>query len=128
MRSVLDTNPLIYFLNGILNAPALACIETAMRSNAAYSVITRMEVLGWQGLSTRNRQLAEVLLNSLEEIPLDRIVVERVIELRSALAIKLPDAIIAASALRHGLPLMTHNVKDFNRIEGLQIIDPFLRE
>jgi predicted nucleic acid-binding protein len=37
----------------------------------------------------------------------------------------LPDAIIAASALVANLPLMTRNVDDFRRIEGLALIDPF---
>ncbi len=38
--------------------------------------------------------------------------------------IKLPDAIIAATALVHGLTLITRNTKDFNRIEQLDVVNP----
>jgi predicted nucleic acid-binding protein len=51
-------------------------------------------------------------------------VVDRVIALRGQSAIKLPDAIIAASALVEGLPLMTGNVADFKSVSGLTLLDP----
>jgi toxin FitB len=38
---------------------------------------------------------------------------------------KLGDAIIAATALEHGVPLVTRNVDDFKHIPGLQVINPF---
>ena len=47
------------------------------------------------------------------------------IDIRAVLPVKLPDAIIAASALIEGLPLMTRNVDDFKHIPGLTVIDPF---
>lgn len=51
--------------------------------------------------------------------------VAAVIDIRSTIAIKLPDAIIAVSALTENLPLLTRNTGDFKRIAGLKIIDPF---
>ena len=58
------------------------------------------------------------------ELALTRAVVDRVIALRGQSAIKLPDAIIAASALVEGLPLMTGNVADFKSVSGLTLLDP----
>nr|WP_170879139.1 type II toxin-antitoxin system VapC family toxin [Aromatoleum tolulyticum] len=88
-------------------------------------MITRMEVLGWRGHTDESRARARFLLDQLDEIALTSVVVERVIEMRSTIAIKLPDAIIAASALIEGLPLMTRNIRDFKAVAGLQLIDPF---
>jgi predicted nucleic acid-binding protein len=68
---------------------------------------------------------ATALLNQLVEIPLTQSIVERTIELRSMVSIKLPDAVIAASALVENLPLMTRNTGDFMRIPGLMLVDPF---
>ena len=38
---------------------------------------------------------------------------------------KLPDAMIAATALQNGFILVTNNTKDFKNIEGLEVIDPY---
>ncbi|MCK9983994.1 MAG: hypothetical protein AzoDbin1_00466 [Azoarcus sp.] len=125
MPCVVDTNLLIYFLAGAVDAPVLQRIEHALREQARISVITRMEVLGWRGHTDESRARARFLLDQLDEIALTSVVVERVIEMRSTIAIKLPDAIIAASALIEGLPLMTRNIRDFKAVAGLQLIAPF---
>ena len=125
MSCVVDTNLLIYFLGDAVDAPVLQRIEQALRDQARISVITRMEVLGWRGHTDDSRGRARFLVDQLDEIALTSAVVERVIEMRSSIAIKLPDAIIAASALIEGLPLMTHNSQDFKRVPGLRLIDPF---
>ena len=39
--------------------------------------------------------------------------------------IKLPDAIIAATALVYDLTLISRNVSDFKNIEGLKVLNPF---
>ncbi|MEK7257684.1 MAG: PIN domain-containing protein [Bacteroidota bacterium] len=41
-------------------------------------------------------------------------------------SIKLPDAIIAATALTHQLTLLTRNVSDFSKIPGLTVVNPFI--
>ncbi len=46
------------------------------------------------------------------------------IELRKKYKIKLPDALIAATALHYRLILITRNISDFNKIAGLKIINP----
>jgi predicted nucleic acid-binding protein len=46
-------------------------------------------------------------------------------EIRKKYNIKLPDAIIAATAIVYGLKLVTRNEKDFAQIKGLNIINPF---
>ncbi|MCK0507184.1 type II toxin-antitoxin system VapC family toxin [Aromatoleum anaerobium] len=125
MSCVVDTNLLIYFLADAVDESVLQRIEQALRDQARISVITRMEVLGWRGHTDDSRARARFLLDQLDEIALTSPVVERVIEIRSSLAIKLPDAIIAASALIENLPLMTRNIADFKRVPGLVLMDPF---
>ena len=49
----------------------------------------------------------------------DKAVTDKVIELRQTTAIKLPDAIIAATALVHDLTLWTHNTDDFKNVPKL---------
>jgi tRNA(fMet)-specific endonuclease VapC len=47
------------------------------------------------------------------------------VEIRKHHSIKLPDAIIAASAMVYGLTLLSRNVKDFKNIEKLNLINPW---
>lgn len=82
-------------------------------------------MLGWRGHDERSRAAAQQLLGGLPTIELTPSIVERTIALRCQHAIKLPDAVIAASALVQGLTLVTRNVKDFERVAGLVVDNPF---
>lgn len=125
MSCIIDTNPLIYLIGGSAPPDVLERIEHATCMGGRFSVLTRIEILGWHRHTSESRRATVALLDQLVEIPLTRAIVERTIELRSMLLIKLPDAIIAATALTEGLPLMTRNSSDFKRIPGLTVIDPF---
>ncbi|WP_425571141.1 PIN domain-containing protein [Olivibacter ginsenosidimutans] len=50
---------------------------------------------------------------------------EETIKIRRRYSIKLPDAIIAATAISHKLTLITRNTKDFSAIKGLKSVNPF---
>ena len=67
-------------------------------------------------------------LASLRQIPMDQETSELVLSLLETYALShrlnLPDAVIAATALRHSLSLYTLNVKDFRFIEGLSLYKP----
>jgi len=54
----------------------------------------------------------------------DQAIAKQTIELRTLYKIKLPDAIIAATALHYKLTLITRNISDFDKINGITIIDP----
>ncbi|MDP4028752.1 MAG: type II toxin-antitoxin system VapC family toxin [Gallionella sp.] len=125
MHCLIDTNVLIHALSGNAQAPILSRIDDAIANQARYSVVTRMELLGWNGHTADSRRETEALLAQLMEITLTSAIVALVIDIRSTITIKLPDAIIAASALAENLPLMTCNTGDFKRIAGLVVIDPF---
>ena len=124
VRCLIDTNVLIDYLNGNAAPAFVANVEQALMDGSMVSVITTMELLGWRGHSEQSRHDAENLLRGMGEIGLARPIVDEVIKLRSLLAIKLPDAIIATSARVEGLPLMTGNMRDFMAIAGLSLLDP----
>jgi len=58
-------------------------------------------------------------------IEINKSVIDTCIALRKAQPIKLPDAIIAATALSLGYSLITNNEKDFDNIKNLKIINPY---
>lgn len=65
-------------------------------------------------------------LHGLVHVDLEDNIVEKAIKLRKKYKVKLPDAIIAASAIVKKLQLVTRNVKDFENINELDIWSPFL--
>jgi predicted nucleic acid-binding protein len=110
---LIDTDVFVYHLRGAarLQAPA----------GAAYSTITRCELFAGSG----DEQAAVArLLAGLIEHPIDRPVAERAGRLRRDTGIAIADALVAATALEHGLSLMTRNAADFGRVRGLHIRAP----
>lgn len=63
----------------------------------------------------------DTLLAPFREIAVDRAVAERAGRIRRERVVRLPDALIAASALEHKLSLATRNLADFDRVRGLRI-------
>lgn len=51
-------------------------------------------------------------------------ILDAAVRLRQLRKVALADALIAATALVHDMPLVTHNTADFNWIADLQVIDP----
>jgi len=82
-----------------------------------YSVITRAELFA----GTTGTDLAAQLLAPFREISVDRSIAERAGRIRRSSGIRLPDALIAATALEHRLGLVTRNAHDFSGVNGLRI-------
>jgi predicted nucleic acid-binding protein len=61
------------------------------------------------------------LLAPLREVPVDRAIAERAGRVRRETGLRLPDALIAASALERRLLVVTRNVKDFEPVRGLRL-------
>lgn len=125
MSVMFDTNILIYHLNGVLSEEVGHMIGLRLVEKPLISIITRIEILGWPGQSPDALHKASILLDLFEEQPLSNAIAAECIRLRQHYRVKLPDAIIAATALHLHLPLMTRNTADFAPIEKLKIINPF---
>ncbi|MCK5524079.1 MAG: type II toxin-antitoxin system VapC family toxin [Thiomargarita sp.] len=122
---VFDTNILIYHLNDDLGDDAEQLLEKALESASYISIITRIELLGWTKHSEESLSSAENLLSTFYEQPLSEEIVKLCIQLRQTTSLKLPDAIIAATAKHLELPLITRNIKDFQKVPGLKLFNPF---
>ena len=107
MRALFDTNILIDYLNGVEAAKA----EIARYGRPAISVISWIEVLAGTkpGVETETRKF----LSSFERIELTEKIAERAVALRRAAKMRVPDAIILATARVQNLLLVTRNTKDF---------------
>ena len=125
MEYILDSNMVIYYLNKALPENARQMIKQVITNGASISIITRLEVLGWYNCSDIEFQYGLRLIRQFTEIPLTDTIAKYCINIRHIQKVKLPDAIIAATAIKHDLPLLTRNVSDFEKVSGLKIINPF---
>lgn len=106
--AVFDTNIVIDALNGVAEADA----EYSRYERVLISRVTWMEVL--IGAEGDNAELRDFLETHFEIIPLDLAVAETAVQLRREHRIRLPDAIIWATARVNDAVLATRNTKDFN--------------
>ena len=107
MKALLDTNILIDYLNGIEAAQ-----EEIRRYEAPLiSTITWMEVM--VGVYEDEQQTVRSFLSRFSQIDIDSKVAEIAVSIRRERKIRLPDAIIWASAKSENALLVSRNTKDF---------------
>ena len=110
VKAVFDTNILIDYLNGIPAAKTELDRYTG-KDDKAISVITWMEVL--VGTTPETDNATRGFLAGFQSLPIDALVASRSVEIRKSHKIKLPDAIVWATAQVHDRILVTRNTKDF---------------
>jgi predicted nucleic acid-binding protein len=125
MRWLLDTNVLIDAFAGRSDTVrAITGARTATLEWIGYSAVTRLEVLGFPGLTAADELGLRNLLAQFSEAPIDAAVIERAIEIRKSVRIKIPDALVAATALIYEAHSVTRNTVDFKNIHGIFVLDP----
>lgn len=102
----------------------MALIDEVLDTEPSISIITKIEVLGFDA-PIEYYSLLEDFMSDVNLIYLTTAIVERTIFIRKSNKIKLPDAIIAATALVQGLTFITRNTNDFKSINGIKIINPY---
>ncbi len=121
---LIDSNAVIDYLTGKFPSRGMTFLDGVVNAVPKLSIITKIEVLGYNS-PPADYQLMSDLIDVSIVFELTEQVVNQTIKLRTQYKIKLPDAIIAATALVHGLGLITRNMGDFKNIIGLTVIDPY---
>jgi len=119
---LIDTNIIIYLAQRKLRISDFVKEE----SNLYISSITYIETLGYSFPSHDEEKAIIKLCKTFERLFLTKEVEEQTILIRKSNKVKLPDAIIAATAMVYNLTLVTRNSDDFKRIQGLNVLNPFL--
>lgn len=119
----MDTNVISDYLSEKLPIAGLDFIDKIIdESNPNISVMTRIEMLSYMSpMAEKIRSFA----SASNVYHLSEPIIVRTIALRRSRRIKIPDAIIAATALVHDLTLITHNTADFEGIPALKLLDAY---
>ena len=118
---LLDSNIIIY----ATQAENAWLREFIAENEPAVSSLSYVETLGYHRLTVVEKQFLEEFFSVSLVIPISQPVLDQAVMLRQIRRMSLGDAIIAGTALMHNLKLVTRNIKDFQWIEGLQLLNSF---
>ena len=122
-RYLIDSNAVIDFLGGRLPESGK---QWMLHIVPEISIITCIEILSKKELAATELARYHSFINaSYVYSELKSAIAEETINLRKNYSIKIPDAIIAATAIVHQLTLITRNEKDFVKIPNLEIVNPW---
>jgi len=121
-----DTNTVIYFLQQQFPPNVEKWIDNLLgQSQPVISAITEIELLCWKTAAQQDIDLLNNFISDAEIIELEKLIKLKTVDIRKTHKLKLPDAIIAASAMVYDLTFLTRNVNDFKKIENIKIINPW---
>lgn len=126
MKYLLDTNAVINFLGASMPDHSMKVMNNIVDRDSIISIITKMETLGFNFKSEDEQFTMEYFVEGSTVLQINNDIVNKTIDIRKTKKLKLPNAIIAATALVYDLTLITRNTSDFEDIQGLKVINPFL--
>jgi predicted nucleic acid-binding protein len=120
---LLDSNLVIYAAEPGYDAVR----DFIAKHDASVSAVSKVEVLGYHKLSVEQHRRLDRIFLLLPVLAVSDPVIDQAVLLRQERKMSLGDALIAATALVHGLAVATANVKDYNWIKGLAVVNPLER-
>jgi predicted nucleic acid-binding protein len=121
-RYLIDTNAIIDAQMGKIPKNGMKFMAKAIDREFLVSFVSYIEFMGYNNISPES----EAFISFATVIEVNKKIIDACIALRKTKRIKLPDAIIAATALTQNLIIVSRNSKDFANIEGLKVIDPYI--
>lgn len=123
VTTLFDSSAVILYFNDALSPESFDRMKRAIDdASAAISVITRAEVLAWPSHTAQSIALAVLGMASFEQLGIDVAEADEAARIRREHNLKLPDALIAATAKLRGLSVVTANARDFERVAQLVVI------
>ncbi len=120
---LIDTNCISDYLSASLSQVGMQFMDEVINAVPNISIITQIELLCWE---TKDIYITNSIKQFLQDCNIFDITTEVVLQtvgIRKSKKVKTPDAIIAATAVVHGYALITNNVKDFENIAKLKLIN-----
>jgi predicted nucleic acid-binding protein len=124
IKYIWDTN--IYYLQQQFPPNAEKFMDESLKdAQPCISTITEIELLCWKTAIEKDLEVLRDFISNTLVIELERPIKLKTADIRKEHKIKLPDAVIAATAVIYDLILITRNVSNFKNILELKIIDPY---
>jgi predicted nucleic acid-binding protein len=126
LKYLWDTNTVIYYLQKHFPAIQEKLMDDIINDyQPAISVITEIELLCWKNATAKDLITLNSFISDCVVFELDQPIKLKTVEIRKQSGLKLPDSLIAATALSNELILISRNTADFKKITNLELIDLF---
>ncbi|MCF8256738.1 MAG: type II toxin-antitoxin system VapC family toxin [Flavobacteriales bacterium] len=119
-----DTSAVIKYLNGTFPKAGLAFLDMVVDAGCVLSFVSEIELLAWNPPKKADLLIYSEFVQGSTIIGIDKRVVRKTIEIRKAFGLKLPDALIAATAMTYDRTLVADNDRDFLKVDGLKYMNP----
>lgn len=117
----LDTNPIIYYLKKEVEVVSVLSPLLCAYPPPFVASVTELELFSAASLTPADVAEIEFLLTMVAVIPLDSQIARIAARIRREHKLKVPDSVIAATALFTHSTLVTRNTRDFKKISGLAL-------
>lgn len=116
-RWLIDTNIVLYLLNGDTHLADMLTDKELTLSN-----ISRMELLSFPDITKGELAKVEVFLEAWPVVEINSLIEEQAIAIRRKHRLKLPDSIIAATAMHLDIPLVTGDASMLKLLDELDVV------
>ena len=123
-RYLIDTNIISKYSNDLISEQGCLFLEDIFDTEILISFITRIEVLVYNPSEASVKLTISSILEASSELSMSEEILLKTVEIRRKAKIKLPDAVIAATAIIHSLTLLSDNDSDFFKVGELKYINP----
>ena len=123
-RYLIDTSAVIKYLNETLPLNGLSFIDKVVDVESAISFIVEIELQSWNPLDPNDLKNYQLFVSSSRVIGINKSIIEETIKIRKHFKLKLPDALIAATAIVNDMTLISDNDKDFKKVSELKYLNP----
>jgi tRNA(fMet)-specific endonuclease VapC len=123
-RYLVDTSGVIKYLNETLPQPGLSFLDEIVDNESVISFITEIELQAWNPPNPADLAVYQLFVTNSTVIGINNDIIQETINIRKLFKLKLPDALIAATALVNGMTLIADNDKDFVSIPELKYQNP----
>jgi predicted nucleic acid-binding protein len=123
-RYLIDTSAVIKYLNGTFTDAGLSLMDKIVDVDCLISFIVEIELQSWNPPNPIDLKRYEVFVASSTVIGVNKSIIDETIRIRKKFRLKLPDALIAATAITNNMILLSDNDKDFKRVTNLKYLNP----
>ena len=128
-RFLIDSSAVIKYLNNSFPVRSITFLDKELDQEINISIITKVELLAWNAPTPDDQLITQNFTDGALVFPVDDRIGDIAISIRKATNVKLPDILIAATAIANNFTLIADNDKDFNKIvalnTGFKYLNPF---